>query len=211
MNYSFDFLVTTFLIRMNHIVNNIKLYITLILLVLTGILTACAELPPTPESSPPTLVSETNITDDDVQDNAYPSTNAMNDGYPTGSNESVVPSEAYPSLAAEEFREPRFLIDLPQLASNTIVTGQAPPDLSIAIVDVTFNGVVLGSGRSDESGHFRINVNSLQPGNRIGITFSELRAGQTYNDMAIEYFPHRGDGFMNIPNVGVFFDTTIVE
>jgi hypothetical protein len=92
-----------------------------------------------------------------------------------------------------------------------LVTGQAPPDLALAIVDVTLNGVVLGTGVSDSNGRFSIGVQALPDGNRVGITFAELQAGKSLADMSREYFPHRGEGFMNLPNLGIFFDTVMVE
>ena len=90
------------------------------------------------------------------------------------------------------------------------MTGQAPPDLALAIVDITFNGIVLGVGVSDSDGRFSIGVEELPDGHRVGITFAELQAGKTIADMSYEYFPHRGEGFMNLPNVGIFFDTTMI-
>jgi len=92
-----------------------------------------------------------------------------------------------------------------------MVSGQAPPDLAIAVVDVTYGGVVLGSGVSDADGRFVIGVQSLPDGNRVGITFAELQSGKTLAQMSQEYFPHRGEGFINIPNVGIYFDSSLVE
>jgi len=121
----------------------------------------------------------------------------------------VVP-ESYPA-AAEVFAEPRFRLDLPLNKEDRIVTGQAPPNLALAVVDVTSGGRVLGVGASDGDGRFTIGVQDLPEGYRVGITFSELQPGKTHADMSVEYFPHRGEGFMNIPNVGIFFDTAMVE
>ncbi len=118
--------------------------------------------------------------------------------------------ESYPA-AEELFAEPRFRLNGPIAAGSPSVTGQAPPDLALAIVDVTYNGVVLGTGVSDGDGNFTIGVNELTPGNRIGITFAELQPGKTLVEMSQEYFPHRGEGFMNLPNVGIYFDTALVD
>lgn len=117
---------------------------------------------------------------------------------------------AYPPVEAP-FQEPRFRFDQPVSASATTISGQAPPGTALAIMDVTFNGVLLGTGRSDDSGRFTIPVSGLVDGNRIGIAISELAEGQTLNQMAEQYFPYRGDGFMNLPNVGIFFDTVLVQ
>ncbi len=78
-------------------------------------------------------------------------------------------------------------------------------------MDITYNGAVLGTGNSDDSGRFSIPVSGMIEGNRIGLTVGALAAGQTLEQMAESYFPYRGEGFMNLPNLGIFFDTTIVS
>lgn len=132
------------------------------------------------------------------------------EAYP--SDQAVPPTvapEAYPP-PAETFQEPRFRIDQPVAANATTITGQAPPGTSLAVMDVTYNGALLGTGRSDDSGRFTIPVSGLVGGNRIGLAVGELAAGQTLNQMAEQYYPYRGEGFMNLPNVGIFFDTVLV-
>ena len=116
---------------------------------------------------------------------------------------------SYP-IEEEVFAEPRFRFDLPLNAQDRVVNGQAPPNMALAIVDVSSGGYVLGVGVSGADGRFSIGVQELPDGNRVGVTFSELQPGKTYADMSREYFPHRGEGFMNIPNVGIFFDTAVV-
>lgn len=117
---------------------------------------------------------------------------------------------SYPAVE-DVFSEPRFRLNQPLASGNATVSGQAPPDLPLAIVDITFNGIVLGTGVSDGDGNFTINVSELPAGHRIGITFSQLQAGKTLVDMSEEYFSHRGEGFMNLPNVGIYFDTAMVD
>jgi len=134
--------------------------------------------------------------------------------YPVGPlplPEPTIDPQNYPPPALEEsFSDFSFRFDLPLNAGDTLVTGQAPPNLSLAIVDVTFNGI-LGIGVSDADGRFSIGVQELLDGHRVGITFSELQPGKTHADMSEEYFPHRGEGFINIPNIGIFFDSALVE
>lgn len=135
------------------------------------------------------------------------------DPYPGGEEVAappITPPESYPP-AEEVFQEPRFRLDAPITAATTTITGQAPPDTALAIMDVTYNGSLLGAGRSDSSGLFSIPVSGLVAGNRIGIAIGELSEGQSINDLAERYFPHRGEGFMNLPNVGIFYDTVLVE
>jgi hypothetical protein len=147
---------------------------------------------------------------------AYPPATAMVETvnpYP-GEGEAALPATSTPGAyppAAETFQEPRFRIDQPVSVSATTITGQAPPNLALAVQDVTFNGTLLGTGRSDESGRFTIPVSGLIEGNRIGLSIAELAEGQTLNQMAEQYFPNRGEGFMNLPNVGIFFDTVLVQ
>lgn len=148
---------------------------------------------------------------------AYPPPEPTSDPanpYP-GAEDGAPPADAlppgYPPPAGEEvFLEPRFRIDSLS-ATATTVTGQAPPDLAVAILDVTYNGEILGVGRTDENGRFEIPVGGLIEGNRIGVTVGELQPGQTLTAMAEQYFPYRGEGFMNVPNVGILFDTVLVQ
>ncbi len=137
-----------------------------------------------------------------------PPTPAPADAYPAEGQATATPAP-YPP-AEETFLEPRFRFDQPVSVTATTITGQAPPNTPLAIMDVTFNGVLLGTGRSDDSGRFSIPVSGLVEGNRIGIGIGELAEGQTLNQMAEQYFPYRGEGFMNLPNVGIFFDTVLV-
>lgn len=147
--------------------------------------------PPAGEAYPPAVAAPVE---------AYPSDQAAP---PT------VAPEAYPSVV-ETFQEPRFRIDQPVAATATTITGQAPPGTSLAVMDVTYNGALLGTGRSDDSGRFTIPVTGLVAGNRIGLAVGELAEGQTLSQMAEQFFPYRGEGFMNLPNVGIFFDTVQV-
>lgn len=148
-------------------------------------------------------------------DEAYPPPAAAEvvQPYPSGEEAAlppVAPPQAYPP-PAETFQEPRFRFDGPISAAATTITGQAPPNTSLAIMDVTYNGGLLGVGRSDGNGRFSIPVSGLVAGNRIGLGIGELAPDQTIEQMAEYYFPYRGEGFMNIPNVGIFFDTILIN
>jgi hypothetical protein len=119
---------------------------------------------------------------------------------------------AIPPPAAEEtFLEPRFRIDQPVTTAATTITGQAPPNLTLAVLDVTYGGSPLGIGQSDANGAFAISVSGLTAGNRIGLAIGALPEGMDIAQTAEMYFPHRGEGFQNLPNIGVFYDTTLVE
>lgn len=122
-----------------------------------------------------------------------------------------VPDVYPPPTVAEVYAEPRIRLDLPVRSSDGTVTGTAPPGLAFAVVDVTYNGTLLGTGNTGADGRFSIKVDGLVEGNRLGLTFGDLEPGLTVTDMSIKYFPHRGEGFMNLPNVGVMLDSTLIE
>ncbi len=181
-----------------------------------------------PSTAPDSTVSESE-TDAEVLPTPESEEVAVEGAYPPPTDEAPEVEEAYPveppplppptptrapgsyPPAAEMFAEPRFRLDLPLKSGSTTVSGQAPPDLAIAVVDVTYGGIVLGAGVSDADGRFVIGVQPLPDGNRVGITFAELQSGKTLAQMSQEYFPHRGEGFINIPNVGIYFDSSLVE
>lgn len=133
-------------------------------------------------------------------DVGYPPIGATNDG----TNASAYP----PPLATDK---PRFQLDLPLKAGATTVTGQAPEALPLAIVDVSFGGGILGTGSSDEDGRFSITVSPLPENHRIGVTIAELEEGITFEELSEQYFPYRGENFMNVPNIGIFYDSAVVE
>ena len=143
---------------------------------------------------------------------AYPAPDvAVVDPYPA-EGEAALPAESYPPPAAEEtFLEPRFRIDQPVTTAATTITGQAPPNLTLAVLDVTYGGSPLGIGQSDANGAFAISVSGLTAGNRIGLAIGALPEGMDIAQTAEMYFPHRGEGFQNLPNIGVFYDTTLVQ
>ena len=150
------------------------------------------------------------------QASGYPapvtSNNSSNSGYPAPATPSVQNLEGYPAPPiTDDPLSPRFQFDLPLTTEMTTVTGKAPPNLSLILVDITYAGIVLGSARSDGQGSFAIGVNSLIEGHRIGLTISEAESGKTVDQKAAELFPYRGDQFMNVPNVGVFFETALVQ
>lgn len=144
-----------------------------------------------------------------VTRDGYPGANETATAYPSpvvytgGDRDSSYP----PPLATDK---PLFEFDLPLKAGDTTVSGQSPESLPLAIVDITYNGLILGTGQSGDDGRFSITVSALTEGNRIGITVTELE-DMTYEEMVNTYFNYRGEGFMNLPNVGIFYDTAIVE
>ena len=173
---------------------------------------AVATVAPALENAPTIVAAEAAVPTAPPAGEAYPPPTQTVPAKAYPSDQTVPPTvapEAYPP-AAETFQEPRFRIDQPVAATATTITGQAPPGTALAVMDVTYNGTLLGTGRSDDSGRFTIPVSGLVAGNRIGLAVGELAEGQTLNQMAEQYYPFRGEGFMNLPNVGIFFDTVLV-
>ena len=173
---------------------------SLLLLSLIFILGACGpadeeENPTSPVSTPYPASSET------IENGVYPA--------PATETAAQDPISPYPPPTASD--KPVFQLDLPLKAGATTVTGQAPESLPLAIVDITFGGIILGTGQSDEDGRFSIPVTPLPEGHRVGVTITEIEAGITFEEIAEQYFPYRGQGFINVPNVGVFYDSAITE
>ncbi|MEZ4515380.1 MAG: hypothetical protein R3C44_00585 [Chloroflexota bacterium] len=206
------------------------LFTLVILAALAVLLAACSSgTPATTETAVPTVADVVEAAAEAAT--ATPPPAEVGESYPAPQAEPVLsayPAEGeagvpeptplpdgYPAATAEDeaFLEPRFRIDTTNLTVGAeVVEGQAPPNLALAILDVTYNGTLLGTGQSDENGHFSIAVSpALVEGNRIGVTVAELEAGQSLNQMAEAYYPHRGEGFMNLPNVGILFDTALVQ
>ena len=192
---------------------------------------ACSQ--PEATSMPPTLSPSTEEgnggLEGELPDPAEP-TEAPPDesGYPAADAEEAYPpageapaeaaspgEEAYPPPPTEGAlggpKGPNFSLDRPLESGATLVTGEAPAELNLAIVDVTFAGEILGTGSSDSDGAFSISVSPLPEGHRIGVTISSLEGEQTMEEFATEYYPYRGEGYTNVPNIGVFFDTAIVQ
>ncbi|HSM57115.1 MAG TPA: hypothetical protein VK879_13260 [Candidatus Sulfomarinibacteraceae bacterium] len=197
-----------------------------ILSVTFSLLAACSQPQPTPIPSTPSATisdEEAAVEDESLAPTEPPATPVDNSGYPAGEAEAAYPltggeseaQSAYPPPAEEEAvggpRGPNFTLDRPLKAGATTVTGQAPEDLNLAIVDVTFAGVILGTGRSNADGAFSISVSPLPEGHRVGVTISSLEGGQTMEELVEEYYPYRGEGYSNVPNIGIFYDTAIVQ
>lgn len=190
------------------------LWLLMVLLMVASCQSSPSELPSTTEP-----ISEATPVQTAVSENSYPApvntVSTTNSGYPAPvATTPVETSAAYPAPPQIDtsLQDPRFAITAPVSASDTAVTGQALPGLELAIVDITYNGVILGTGLSDENGRFSIPVSSLIPGNRIGITLFKLRPGEsTIEDAVVTLYSHRGEGYMNLPNVGIFFDTLLVS
>jgi len=101
---------------------------------------------------------------------------------------------------------PSFTLDQPLRAGSTVVTGQGPPGVPIVVVDITRMGRELGSGTIGPDGRFSIEVSPLPEGDRVGIMLGEV----TGTDVDPDNFL-RGEGYFDIPMVGILFDAAMVE
>lgn len=143
-----------------------------------------------------------------------PAATPITGAYPAPATAAAIPTtNPYPGPDSTPvvLDAPRFAFDATLYAGDTVVSGQSPPDLSLAISDVTFGNVPLGVGVSDADGRFSIQVSPLPEGHRVGITLAELPPGKTFEEAAEELAKYRGEQFMSIPNIGVFFDTALVQ
>ncbi len=150
-----------------------------------------------------------------AQTDSYPAPGvSQTDSYPA-SSQGVASNngQAYPAVTDLPIAtdKPRFQFATEPTAGMTMLEGSAPPNLSLAVIDITFNGVVLGQGISDSEGRFAISVTPLPAGHRVGIGLATLEEGKTYEQSVEELFPYRGENFMNIPNVGIYFETAMVQ
>lgn len=173
-------------------------------------------LPEAEATAAPVVVTATapasSETAPESQNTGYPAPDESSLAYPPPENTAAA-DEGYPppSEAPIATDGVRFSFASDTQAGDTVVRGTAPPNLSIAILDITLNGVVLGQGVSDADGNFEISVSPLPASRRIGIAFASLEDGLTLGEMGDKYYPYRGDNFMNLPNVGLFMETMMIE
>lgn len=150
-------------------------------------------------------------TSEAMDNSGYP---IVDSGYPMSDNISMpVTEESYPGPGIEPASGgpagPNFAIDRALKPGDTLVTGRAPRNLTIGIVDITFGGGLLGTGQSNENGDFAVSVDPLLKNHRIGLTL--IGTGKTMGEIAIEYMAYRGEGFVNVPNIGVYLDSVMVK
>jgi hypothetical protein len=110
-------------------------------------------------------------------------------------------------VGAEMTLRPAFKLD-PVTAGSTQVTGQGPVGFTLVVVDSTFGGMILGTGKPDAGGNFRIQLNKpLEKGHLIGLTVdlpSDLAGSEEFNKRLYEI---RGPGYRLVPNAVNIFDS----
>jgi hypothetical protein len=102
-----------------------------------------------------------------------------------------------------------FRLNKPIIEGTNRVSGTGPVGVPIVIADVTFMGEGLGAGIVGPDGTFVVQVPVLEKNHFIGLSLGDLTKTQwkPKDFYAMEY---RGDGAMQVPQVGFFHDTAMV-
>jgi hypothetical protein len=118
-----------------------------------------------------------------------------------------------PVLEEPAIAGPKFAFDA-LTAGATTITGQGPAGIPIIIVDVSLTGEVRGDGFIDSEGNFDIALSMpLITGHRMGIMAGTTTA-MTPEEIQhyVQQLRHwMGDHAMNLPHVGLLFETAMVE
>jgi hypothetical protein len=102
---------------------------------------------------------------------------------------------------------PGFRLD-PLTPESTEATGQGPLGFTLVIVDATSGARILGTGRPDSEGNFRIQLN--QPpaqGHLVGLTVDLTKEQLASEELMQKLFDIRGAGFRMIPQVVIVYDS----
>jgi hypothetical protein len=103
-----------------------------------------------------------------------------------------------------------FRLAKPILAGSTTVSGTGPPGVPILLEDITFMGAVMGQTMVGADGKFQFPVEPLGANHRLGVTLGDI-SGTKFTQDQFNSPGYRGDGFMQVPNVGYYFDTEQVK
>lgn len=191
---------------------------------------ACGPAGPTPEAAteeppPPTPTQVVSAEEPGITESSdgYPAPSNVEseeEGYPAPSPTapSVSEGESYPPptrvvpTEVTSYPEPEgtregaipFAFERPINAGDTVIRGVGPAGLQISIVNVTLMGEEIATTQVGEDGQFEVEVPALEPGVRIGLTAD---IGGTDLEAQIE----PGEGARNVPQVGFFFDTIVIN
>jgi len=125
----------------------------------------------------------------------------------------TIDSPIVPTIVETSIDGPAFEIEEPLVVGATQVRGKGPYDIPIVIVDVTMTAEPLGSGVIAPDGTFAIGVPSLTANHRIGIVVGvfEETPVPSPDDYVKSFEPFRGEGYMNLPYIGVIFASALVQ
>ena len=165
--------------------------------VLLVLLAACSPIPSTSFDSPvaSSTAASTVILGSTVA--AVPS--------PAVSPLSLTPVASTPA-ASDAPLVPHFRLD-PLTANSTEATGQGPIGFTLVIVDATSGAKLLGTGKPDANGDFRIAVDQpLRQGHVIGLTVDLTQEQLASDELMRKLFDARGPGFRFIPQLVTIYD-----
>lgn len=95
-------------------------------------------------------------------------------------------------------------------AGDVVVRGTGLAGVPIGLLDVTMAGTVMAQTVIRNDGTFEFQVPPLEAGHRLGILLGNLEG----TGWVVEDFRHEayfGPGVQNVPLIGFFFDTTMVQ
>jgi hypothetical protein len=138
-----------------------------------------------------------------------PSPSPLSSAVDTPSSPLAVPSSPVATSTAPDV-EP-FRLDTPIVEGATRVSGSGPAGVPILLQDITFGGVVLASGVVDANNRFEFEMGEpLEGGHLIGIALGDL-SGTKWEQDDFSNESYYGEGALSVPQVGFFFDTSLVE
>lgn len=115
-----------------------------------------------------------------------------------------IPVNPYPTEGeAEEPTGILLALERPLHPGDTTVRGVGPAGISVIVRDITDMGVVLGQVIIGEDGTFRLEVEPLPEGIRVGLTTGDA-------DTVAEGI-RPGEGAISVPQVGYFYDSIMVR
>lgn len=127
------------------------------------------------------------------------------DAYPAPVTAETSSESAYPSSPTATPTGVLLAIDKPVLEGDTIITGVGPEGLPIQLVNITYFGEELGSTTINADGTFQVEVAPIAAGIRIGLSANAGALGLENGDI------RPGDGAINVPQVGYFYDSVVIR
>ncbi len=103
-----------------------------------------------------------------------------------------------------------FQLDKPLREGDTRVTGTGPAGAPIRLEDVTFAGRFIAAGQIDDDNTFELVLSEpLEAAHRVGLTVDVAGTSWTIEDFQSPEF--NGDGALQVPQIGFYFDTAMVQ
>jgi hypothetical protein len=129
--------------------------------------------------------------------------------FPNSPGEMAYPALEIKNLTSENYI--RFQLDKPVYEGTIELRGNGPAGIQIVIADVTFFGEVIVKGFIDLDGSFLIELpKPLEKAHRIGIALGDLK-GTKWENVDLSDPGFFGDEFQQVPMVGFFYDTVLVQ